>query len=562
MISNAQGLDRYDASTTFVAGSLTLPSGSARGMVVSYPKRTKPTMKLMNRRRARSQSGIIGALVIGLAASLAVVAPAAATAASPNLVVNGDFSQGTKGWTSNRPATQPLSSTTAGRTGAGAMLKTSTPGVIVLNDAVDTVSSTKAGETYTLTVWARSARAATDVLIKAREGRGNSVYVHQQRVRLTDTAWHRVALTFTTRTTGSKIDMNVLFIGTVAGQSVFVDDVSLVGSSASTPTAKPTPKPTATTAPKPTPTATTAPKPAPTAAPKPAPTATQAPAPTTPPVAGACTRPTPSGTEFGSSLSTSGQTAGQSLAGVDAIFGKLPVVRVFDPGMVMPWDKPRTGMLAGRDLVISFRPMPQDVLSGKYDAELAAWFAQAPSDVTIYWSYIHEPEPLIANGTFTADQYRRAWQHIDAIADKACRSNMYATLILTGWTTLPAAQRDWRDYYAGGDVIDVMAFDPYNGASNPTAVTSYPSAASIFDSVVKVAAEAGKPYGIAETGSPKIPSDASGSQRAAWLADVAAYHRKHGALFVTYFHSSRDGEWRLLDAPSQTAWRAAVASSN
>lgn len=247
---------------------------------------------------------------------------------------------------------------------------------------------------------------------------------------------------------------------------------------------------------------------------------------------------------------------------MDAIFGTIPIVRVFDPGMVMSWDKPRTQMLAGRDLVISFRPSPQDVLSGKYDAEFAEWFAKAPSDVTIYWSYIHEPEPLIDQGSFTADQYRRAWQRIDSIADAACRPNMYATLTLTGWTTTDASKRDWRDYYAGGDVIDVMAFDPYNGASNPTAVTGYPSAASMYDSVVRVAREAGKPYGLAETGSPKVPADATGSQRAAWLKDVAAYNRANGALFVTYFHSSRDGEWRLLDGPSQSAWRTAVASSD
>lgn len=137
---------------------------------------------------------------------------------------------------------------------------------------------------------------------------------------------------------------------------------------------------------------------------------------------------------------------------------------------------------------------------------------------------------------------------------------MYATLILMGWTTSPASNKNWRDYYAGADVIDVLAFDPYNGAANPGREGIYASPASIFDSVRAVAAEAGKPYGIAETGSLLTPKD-TGSGRAKWLRDVAAYHRQHGALFVTYFQSTNGGEYRLLDSPSRQAWRDAVASS-
>lgn len=279
-----------------------------------------------------------------------------------------------------------------------------------------------------------------------------------------------------------------------------------------------------------------------------------------PGVSGMCPRAEPRGISFGSSISTNGQTAAEALATVDRLFGRVPIVRVFDQAMAWPWDKPRAKMLAGRDLVVSFRPMPQDVLSGRYDAEFRLWFERAPENVAIFWSYIHEPEQLIDDGAFTADEYRLAWRHINMLADAVCRTNMYPTLILTGWTATAASNRDWRAYYPGSDVIDVMAFDPYNGVHDPGR-DYYASPESMFDPVVEVAREAGKPYAIAETGSRKVPSDLTGSMRAAWLADLADYHRQNGAVFVTYFHSARDGEWRLLDEPSASTWGAVVQDS-
>ncbi len=47
--------------------------------------------------------------------------------------------------------------------------------------------------------------------------------------------------------------------------------------------------------------------------------------------------------------------------------GAVPLVRTFNPRMPLPWDAPRNRVVAGRDVVTSFRPMPQDVMSGSYD---------------------------------------------------------------------------------------------------------------------------------------------------------------------------------------------------
>lgn len=457
-----------------------------------------------------------------------------AQAATTQFVVNPNFSQGTGGWKTNAPTLHPLSRTSAGHNGAGAAIKVnSSSRTVVLNDARSTLTGVAKGTTLTLKAWVRSTRAGVVSQIKAREIASGSRYIHNVKAKLTGTGWTQLSVTFTTKYDNSKLDLNVLFWNTAKGQSLFADDITLTGSSTGGVTIE---KPVA-------------------------PAPVDPPAAQTRPADGACTRPTPKGTQFGSSISTTGQTHAQAVAGVDKIFGTLPIIRVFDGGMPFPWSQRRTEVLAGRDLVMSFRPMPQEVLSGKHDSAFRAWFKEAPSNSTIYWSYIHEPEKLIDQGQFTADQYRRAWQRINNIADSVCRSNMYPTLILTGWTTLPASKRDWRTYYPGGDVIEVMAFDPYNGANNPELRTSYAPIPGLFDPVVRVAKEAGKPWAIAETGSAKINSDGSGAGRAAWLRDIKDYTHRNAGLFVTYFHSTNMGEFRLLDAESQKAWRAAVSSS-
>lgn len=260
-------------------------------------------------------------------------------------------------------------------------------------------------------------------------------------------------------------------------------------------------------------------------------------------------------------MSTSKMSAPKSVAELDSHFGMtVPALRVFDTGMVGPWSKPRTPAIKGRTLIMSFRPLPQEVLTGQHDAAFKAWFEQAPADSTIYWSYGHEPEPKILNGDYTAAQYRAAWQRLDKIADSVCRQNMYATLILTGWTTESESKRDWRTYYPGGDVIDVMAFDPYNGVYDQER-NYYASPEAMYKNPIRVAREAGKPFAIAETGSRIVVGDSDGRRRAAWLKEMGDYLRAHNALFVTYFHSTRGAHWILDDAVSRDAWAAQMRQS-
>lgn len=476
------------------------------------------------RPRARSRRVQVGlATFATLAVGLTALPTSNAAAVEPGeLVVNGTFSGWSEGWRSNEPSNHPLSVTYTGRWNTrAAEFAPKNTSTVTLNDAANTVINASANVTYTMSAYVRSSRAGVTAQLRVREENSAGNTTHSTRATLSDTGWRKMTFQFTTNRAGSDLDLNVQFWDTTAGQKLYVDDVSLLRAGSSAPSQPEVPED----------------------------------------LPGQCTRPAPSGVKFGSSISTVSQNAATAVANTDALFGKIPVVRIWDPVMPFDWQNARTKVLDGRTLVMSFRPLPRDVLSGKHDAELRRWFQEAPSNSKIYWNYYHEPEtPIDDEKRFTADEYRRAWRHIDAIADSVCRPNMYATLVLMGWTTRPESKKNWRNYYAGSDVIDVMAFDPYNGAANPGREGIYAAPEVVFDTVRKAATEAGKPYAIAETGTLLLPGD-NGTGRAAWLRAMAAYHRKHKALWVTYFNSTNGGEYRLLDTPSRDAWREAVASS-
>jgi hypothetical protein len=269
-----------------------------------------------------------------------------------------------------------------------------------------------------------------------------------------------------------------------------------------------------------------------------------------------------SGTRFGVSLSyTGGGSLGTDLTTEEKRFGgRIPVVRTWDTGMPKAgaW-KERASWLGTRWVVTSIRLAPQDVNAGKYDAQLRDYFDSAPTTAPIFWSYYHEPEDEVKRGDFTASQFRTAFKRIAGIAAESCKPNLYPTLILMGWTADPASKLDWTDYYPGSSSVSVLGWDPYNGANGDA--TSYRSPDAVFGNVADASRAAGKPWGIAETGTVRVPGDSSGTGRAAWLKSSASYLRNQGASWVTYFQSTNKGDFELRDAAGVAAWSAAITSS-
>ena len=295
--------------------------------------------------------------------------------------------------------------------------------------------------------------------------------------------------------------------------------------------------------------------------------ATPAPRPSKPPVKRAPT-PTPpsptspsptapsSGTLFGSNIYRDGLSFNAALDRQEGKYGDLEVVRIFYTGAPAAWPGPAGS--PGKPVVVSFKFIPRDITAGKYDAYMADWFNDAPRDRPVYWTLWHEPEDDIGRGAFTAADYRAAVRHLDGLADRARNSRLKNTMILMCYSLRESSGRNWRDYFAGADVVDVLGWDCYNTSWDGREL--YMEPAKMFSAARDAARSVGKPFGIAEFGSPLITGD-SGPGRAAWLRSSATWLRANGAAWVTYFDAPIGFEYRLFDKPSIDAWRWAVSGS-
>ncbi len=271
--------------------------------------------------------------------------------------------------------------------------------------------------------------------------------------------------------------------------------------------------------------------------------------------------PIPAGaTQCGASFlaEVAGETRAQQLDRIDGYYNGLEMVRVF---YTAPPAWTNVLNTDNRTISISFKYPPRDVAAGKYDAYLANWFKTAPRTQRIYWTFYHEPEDNIAKGEFTAADYRAAWTRLRKLADAAGNSQLKATLILMDWTVDPLSGRNWRDYYAGKSVIQVLGWDAYNAKAKTKGIYSAPS--EIFSRPISVSRAEGLPFAIPETGSHLVTGD-SGSQRAAWVRSMAKYLTEQGALYVAYFDVDWSngtssawsiGDFRLRDTNGMAAWR-------
>jgi hypothetical protein len=249
-------------------------------------------------------------------------------------------------------------------------------------------------------------------------------------------------------------------------------------------------------------------------------------------------------------------TTSSQLKTVTAEFGQLPIIRVYYLGMPDP-DAWTSGTPARNHsaVVVSFRSPPAKVLSGADDAALAHFFDAAPTGHPIYYSYYHEPEPLIEAGDFTLPQYKAAWTHIVALADQAHNPYLKSILILMAWDLTPAAGVNWKDYLPAGHVISTLSWDAYPAGSvhdrNPQ-----PTPPAAFMGPAEAASRSvGLPFGFAEF------ALATQANRPQWLAEVANYLRRTGALFGTLFDSEHAPWLVVRDSASIQAWRTEVAGS-
>jgi hypothetical protein len=255
---------------------------------------------------------------------------------------------------------------------------------------------------------------------------------------------------------------------------------------------------------------------------------------------------------FGSSVT------GSDLAQTTAQFGRMPIVRVYYSGL--PASDAWTGGLAGANdsaVIVSFKALPADILSGADDATLTHFFDTAPTGHPIYYSYYHEPEDNIEAGEFTLADYKAAWAHVAQLATAAHNPDLHSTLILMAFDLAKASGRDWRSYLPGGGIISTLGWDAYPPGSAGSVINPQPTPPADFMApCIAAAKSAGLPYGFAEFGL------ATATGRAAWLTDVGNYLMTSGALFATVFDpTAPSSALQLTDQASQAVWKGFVAES-
>ncbi len=254
---------------------------------------------------------------------------------------------------------------------------------------------------------------------------------------------------------------------------------------------------------------------------------------------------------FGSSVTAS------DLTQTTAQFGRMPIVRVYYPGL--PAANAWTGGLAGANdsaVIVSFKALPTDILSGADDAALTHFFDTAPTGHPIYYSYYHEPEDNISDGQFTLADYKAAWARVAALADAAHNPSLHSTLILMSWDLDKASGRDWKSYLPGGGIISTLGWDAYPVGS-ATNVNPQPTPPAEFMGPCIAASDSvGLPYGFAEFGL------STPTGRAAWMTTVGNYLMTSGALFASVFNGSPQyPTLQLTDQASQDVWKGFVTES-
>ena len=452
--------------------------------------------------------------IAGGVVAIAVDWPASAQGGQ-NLVGNAGFEAGLTGWDRSNKYSIITLDAQSHRGGQAARLATRASERAVLSSKTLPFPHTQARR-FVASAWVRTSSPSTQVRLRLKELDGQRLVDRDSRsLRLADDAWHRVAFRGSVSGSASAFRLKVIAPHLKPGQSLHVDDLVLTLQSPS--------------------------------------------ALSPPPVGGGGSgrtllgvAPWPKGAE----------SQAQTIARVDATYGPSSVLRIFNPGLPSSWSGPAG--TDGRPLVVSFKADPTAVNAGSYDANLRSWFASAPTDRPVWWNYFPEPEDNISNGEFTAKSYRLAFTRIASLADSFSKGDLRATLILMDWSANPDSGRDWRDYYPGSSVIDVLAWDAYNVSAGPwttdRAKMGYLDPSHIYGPAIALSRAEGKPFGFAEWGSTLVPGD-DGTRRAAWIRASVEYMVKAGAQFSTYFDTPVAGEFRLLDAPSVRAFRESLVAS-
>lgn len=256
---------------------------------------------------------------------------------------------------------------------------------------------------------------------------------------------------------------------------------------------------------------------------------------------------------FGFTVPTEGHESAQQAIDRQVNTYGNGILRLYYPGTPAPWSRINT-LSGGLPVSASFKMSPQAVNTGRYDAQMLAWFQSAPKDRNTWWSFHPEPEDDIQWGNYTAADFRSAYARLAGLEHRADNPRLMSTWMIMCYTLRPGSNRDWRNYWPGDSNVDAIGFDcAQKGIKNGT----YSSPSLFLDEARDMARSVHKPWGLGEFASQLVPGD-NGTRRAAWLTSVAKYLASNGASFAMYYDADRNVNFKLSDKPSRDAWRAVV----
>ncbi|WP_370618049.1 carbohydrate binding domain-containing protein [Mumia qirimensis] len=471
-------------------------------------------------RRASSVATVAAALLLG-----AFTAPASGEvrvrdAAGAELVKNGSFERGLRGWRTNDRRMTKLRQVRRAIKGKRAVRLRAVKGRrnIVLNDRKNTVRKAPKGARYRLSAYVRSPdRLAGDLRVRVvRTVRGKPrrtrVSIHRARYRLTHRHWVHVSLTFKVKRKRSALDLNVVAWNARPGQVLYVDQVSLRRLRSVRVPVRGVPEGGGT-------------------------------------LTNGChysARGVPecgayAGAAVGDNASPAGHEsrAGQPL-GVHRTFWKADDVAAAVATARADLARRRVPWMSFK-LPYSWTAMA----AGAGDAwarDIAARLSKLDGPVWI--AFHHEPEKDGAIASWRAIQER-----LSPIVRRTA-SNVAFTIILTGWNQLyGSAAYSLPAIWPRRTAVDVVGFDVYNRYGTPDSSQTKPAdlVSEYFDPLSAWARSRGVAWGIAETGY----TDATAAKDPTWLRRTYAGLVARGGVALAYFDSapaSATGDWLLDDA--------------
>lgn len=220
-----------------------------------------------------------------------------------------------------------------------------------------------------------------------------------------------------------------------------------------------------------------------------------------------------------------------------AIAATMQVGRAYDAmlgvtGLTTPIAqiKAATGM-ANTPLIPSFHYDPTQVVTGTFDAEISTFFSSLPTTQPTFWCYWHEMDG--ASFTWTPTQWAAAWLRIRGLALATGNPQLFATMIMTGFS-FSARLPLWFTPVSGH--VDIIAVDPY-------AHTAGQSASSFLSTYISQINALGGPLpAVAENALNAVAGGTTNAQVAAYVETIGAIAPT--LVFYSYFNDQSDAQGR------------------